>query len=78
MRKNLYLFHMDEKVKDVFTQRPMISFRSLRKSHSYLVKAKCYLMEREFGSFKCKKLRYLNRINFTETKTFTDTVTGKT
>ena len=78
MSKNLYLFHMDEKVKNVFTQRPMISFRSLRKSHSYLVKAKCYLTEREFESFKCKKLQYLNHINFTETKTFPDTFTGET
>ena len=52
MRKNLYLFHMDEEVKKVFTQGSLISSRSLRKLRSYLVTAKLYPTERVSESFK--------------------------
>ena len=52
MRKNLYLFHMDEEVKKVFTHVSIISLRNLRKLRSYLVTAKLYPTERVFGSFK--------------------------
>ena len=48
MPKNLYLFHMDEEVKKVFSKGPMILFRSLSKSCSYLVAAKLYPTERVF------------------------------
>ena len=42
IRKNLYLLNMDQKVKDVFSSQPMVSFRSARKLSSYLVRAKLY------------------------------------
>ena len=37
IRKNLYLLNMDQKVKEVFSSQPMLSFRSARKLSSYLV-----------------------------------------
>ena len=42
INKNLYLLNMNEEVKNVFTRKPMISFRSARKFSSYLVRAKLY------------------------------------
>ena len=53
--KNLYLLHMDEEAKRVFTPGPMVSFRSSRKLSSYLLRAKGYPTERVAGSFKCNK-----------------------
>ena len=53
IRKNLYLLHMNEEAKKVFTPEPMISFRSARKLSSYLVWAKLYPIERIVESFKC-------------------------
>ena len=46
INKNLYLLNMNEEVKNVFTPKPMISFRSARKLSSYLVRAKLYPEER--------------------------------
>ena len=43
--KNLYLLHMDEEAKRVFTPGPMVSFRSSRKLSSYLVRAQLYPAE---------------------------------
>ena len=43
---------MNQKVKKVFTPKPMVSFRSARKLSSYLVRAKLYPLERKVGSFK--------------------------
>ena len=40
INKNLCLLNMNEEVKNVFTPKPMISFRSARKLSSYLVRAK--------------------------------------
>ena len=39
IRKNLYLLNMDQRVKEVFSSQPMVSFRSARKLSSYLVRA---------------------------------------
>ena len=76
--KNLYLLHMDEEAKRVFTPGPMVSFRNSRKLSSYLVRARLYPTERVIGSFKCNKPRCLVCVNVTETNIFTSTVTGKT
>ena len=46
IRKNLYLPNMDQKVKEIFSSQPMVSFRNARKLSSYLVRAKVYLLER--------------------------------
>ena len=50
IRKNLYLLNMDQRVKEVFSSQPMVSFRSARKLSSYLVRAKLYPLERRVGS----------------------------
>ena len=46
INKNHYLLNMNEEVKNVFTPKPMISFRSARKLSSYLVRAKLYPEEK--------------------------------
>ena len=53
INKKLYLLYMNNKVKKVFTPKPMISFDSARKMSSYLLRAKLYPEERTKGSFKC-------------------------
>lgn len=55
--KNLHLLYMDNEVKQMFTPKPMVSFRSAPKLGSYLVRAKLYLEERNKGSFKCDSKR---------------------
>ena len=63
IRKKLYLLNMDQRVKEVFSSKPMVSFRSARKFSSYLVRAKLYPLERRVGSYKCrcKSLPQYNR-----------------
>ena len=78
INKNLYLLNMNEEVKNVFTPKPMISFRSARKLSSYLVRAKLYPEERVKGSLKCSSSRCEVCLNVNETSTFTSTVTGET
>ena len=56
----------------------MISFRSVRKMSSYLVRAKLYPRERTKGSFKCGSKRCEVCLNVNETSTFTSTATGET
>ena len=56
----------------------MISFISARKISSYLVRAKFYLLERAFGSVKCKGKLCQTCHNVKETETFTSTATAKT
>ena len=61
---------MDQKVKEVFSSQPMVSFRSARKLTSYLVRAKVYPLERRVGSYKCCCNRYQICQSITETETF--------
>ena len=49
LNKNYYLLQMNDKVKNVFSLRPMVSFRDARKLISYLVRAKLYPVERKVG-----------------------------
>ena len=51
INRNLHLLYVDQKVKEVFTPKSMVSFRSARKLSSYLVRAKLYPLERKVGSF---------------------------
>ena len=76
--KNLHLLYMDNEVKQVFTPKPMVSYRSARKLSSYLVRAKLYPEERSKGSFKCSSNGCEVCLNVNETSTFTSTVTGDT
>ena len=66
---------MDQEVKEVFTQKPMVSFRNVSKPSSYLVRAKLYPLERKVGSFKCKSKRYQTCLNVNETDSFASSVT---
>ena len=76
--KYLDLLYTGDKVKRVFTHKPMISFRRARKLSSYLVRAKLYPTERIEGCYKCGRKRREVCINVDETSTFTSTVTGET
>ena len=40
IKKHLYLLYINNEVKRVFTPKPMVPFRSCRKTSSYLVRAK--------------------------------------
>ena len=75
---NLYLLYMNEELKHFFTSGPMVSFRSSRKISSYLVRTKLYPVEREVGSFNCKRPRCQICAYINETDSFTSTITGET
>ena len=77
LSRNLNILYIDEEVKKVFYRRPMVSFRSVRKVSSYLVRAKVYPLEISVGSFKCKEGRCQVCLNVNETDTFTSTMTKK-
>ena len=68
---------MNQKVKNVFTPGPIVSYRSARKISSYLVRAKLYPLERKVGSEKCGKSRCEVCLNIQETDTFTSTTTSE-
>ena len=57
INQSLYILHMNEEVKSVFTPTPMVFFPSARKLSSYLVRAKLYPLERTVGSVQCKGKR---------------------
>ena len=73
----IYIYNHGTKCKEIFTLGPMVSFRGARKLGSYLVRAKLYPIERSLGSFKCNGKRCQVCLNFSETKTFSSTVTKK-
>ena len=78
INRHLYLLHMNDEVKRVFTPKPMVSFRSFRKISSHLVRAKLFPIERTVGSFRCGSKRCEVCKYITETDTFTSSVTGET
>ena len=49
---------MSLEAKAVFSAGPMVSFRKARKTSSYLVRAKLYILERFVGSSQCKKRKF--------------------
>ena len=62
---------MDQEVKRPFTTQPMVSYRSVHKLNSYLVRAKLYPIEGKVGSCKCKGKCCKVCENILETDTFT-------
>ena len=74
---DLKQFHLWLHTTPLFSPGPMVSFRSVRKISSYLVRAKSYHLERIVGSMK-KKRRGKVCTNATEIYTFSSTVTGET
>ena len=75
INRNLHLLYVDQKVKEVFTPKPMVSFRIAKKFNSYLVRPKLYPLERKVGSFKYKGKRCQARLNVNETDSFPSSVT---
>lgn len=59
----------------MFSQKPVISFRSARKLSSYLLKAKLYRIQRTVTSFKCtkKRCKVCQNVNITDSFTFSVT-----
>ena len=57
VNNNIYLLHMDQEVKRIFTPQPIVSYWSVCKLSNYLVRAKLYPIERKVGSCKCKGKR---------------------
>ena len=47
INQNLHILYMNEEIKSVFTPTPTISFHSVRKLSSYLVRKKVYPLECE-------------------------------
>ena len=69
---------MNEETKEVFSPRPMVSYRSPRKISSYLVRAKLYPLDRVAGSTKCGNKRSEVFMNVSETNTFISNATDET
>ena len=78
IKDNLNILYMNRKAKAVFSSGLIVSFRSVRRIISYLVRAKLYPLERCVGSRQCKKRKCEVCANVTETDTFSSIVTGKT
>ena len=57
IHENRNLLYMNDEVKDTFTPRLMVSFRTSQKLINYSVRAKLYPLERILGSRKCSKKR---------------------
>ena len=63
----------DNKIKNLFSLRPMASFRGARKLSSYLVRGKVHPLESKIGSSSCGKKRCQFCLNVTESDSFTST-----
>ena len=70
INQKIYLLNMNEETKNVFSPRPMVSFRSPRKISSYLVRAKLYPLDRAVGSTKCGMKRCEVCMNISETNIY--------
>ena len=68
---------MDKEVKKVFTQKPMISFRSARKLSNYLLRPEMYPIDRNVrtANFNSKYCEVCVKVN--EASTLTSTFTGE-
>ena len=66
---------MNEELKNLFLRVPMVSFRSVCKLISYLVRAKLRPLHRKVGSKNCTKNLCEVCDYVTDTDTFTSTVT---
>ena len=69
---------MNDEVKKVFSPKPMISVRSVKKLSSYLARAKLYPIGRTVGSFKCTKKQCEVCENVNTIGSFTYSVTENT
>ena len=69
---------MNDEVKDTFTPRPVVSFRTSQKLSSSLVRAKLHPLERNAGSRKCSKKRCEVCENVQNSDTFRSSATSET
>ena len=68
---------MNAEVKQTCTPVPMVSYKSVKKIGSYLVRAKLYPIDRIVRSKGCGKKRCEVCVNICETDTFSSKVTGE-
>ena len=73
----LDLLYTDEEAERVFRPGPTASFRSARRSRSYLVWDTMHLLQMRVGSFKCVGKYFQVCFNVTETETFSTASTYK-
>ena len=78
IKDNSNILYMNRKAKAVFSPGLIVSFRSVRRIISYLVRAKLYPLERCVGSRQCKKRKCEVCANVRETDTFSSIVTWNT
>ena len=78
LNKHLHILYIDQETKNVFTPRPMATFRSGRKLSSYLIRAKLYHIERIVGSHKCEGKLCEACLNVQETSCLSSSVTSET
>ena len=78
INKHLNTLYLDVTAKEVFMPGSMVTFRSIRKLSSYLVRAKLYPLERVTALCKCHGKLCAMWLNFKETLTFTSSVTHET
>ena len=78
IHENVNILYMNDEVKDTFTPKPKVSFRTSRKLSSYLVRAKLYPLERPVGSRKCSNKRCGFFENVQNSDTFRSSVTSET
>ena len=71
IRKNLYLFNINQKVKEAFSSQPRVSFRSASKLSNFMVRAKLYPLARKVGSYKYRSNRCQVCYSITKTDMFT-------
>ena len=69
---------MNDKVKDTFTPRPMVSFRTSQKPISSLVRAKLHPLERTVSSRKRSKKRCEVCESVQNSDTFQSSITSET
>ena len=78
LNKHLHILYIDQENKNVFTPRPMATFRSARNLSSYLIRARLNHIERIVGSHKCKGKVCEVCLNVQETSCLSSSVTSET
>ena len=70
IKKLLPLLYTDDRVKNVFSAKPFISFRSVRNLKAQLVRAKVYPLDRVKGLDGCGARNCKTCLNVQKTNTF--------
>ena len=78
LKEHFHLFEIDDELKKLFSEPPMVAYRNPPTLKNTLVRAKLPVIEGRKGSFKCKGKRCQICKIVVEGDTFTSFVTGKT